>query len=367
MIDSSLEVQVGPEANVCDLREASHQRLGDYPEYAQARLLSNARTALADALFAEPEALHAGGRVVELCVHYRRVSLRALLVERPAPPWIEDHLQRLHDEAGCWRSSFPTSTRLKPNLADAMARVPWSGEWLVRVWSTLPASGLARIGPVSKAWLNCRNAFVEDRRGLVAFIARRYLGRCGISRDDLVQEGLVALCRAVERYDPERGARFSSYAVPVIRHAMVQYVRRMGPAPTPPRFGVPIMAAAFIPADSTPNGARKHQWLAPLSLDAPLEDGDSLGERLADFDALPPDLSASRALERERLRAALSALPAESREIITLHWGLDGSSARSVHAIAQELGRTPAEVRTVIEDALAHLRRRVTATFKAAR
>jgi hypothetical protein len=59
----------------------------------------------------------------------------------------------------------------------------------------------------------------------------------------------------------------------------------------------------------------------------------------------------------------VQALPDEIREIVTLHWGFDGSAGHPVHEVARQLGRTPAEVRAVIRNALNVLRDRITAAF----
>jgi hypothetical protein len=91
-------------------------------------------------------------------------------------------------------------------------------------------------------------------------------------------------------------------------------------------------------------------------LDARVDDGGSLAEQLPDPETPGPDLTAALRLERERLRHALRTLPAEVREIIILHWGLDGSAGWSVRAVARHVGRTTAEVHTVIQGALRWLR-----------
>jgi hypothetical protein len=76
--------------------------------------------------------------------------------------------------------------------------------------------------------------------------------------------------------------------------------------------------------------------------------------------SLTRDLAAALVLEHERLWEALRALPVEVEEIVTLHWGLDGSASRSVHAVARQVGRTPAEVGAVVRDALRTLRSLIT-------
>jgi RNA polymerase sigma factor (sigma-70 family) len=324
--------------------------------------LARARVALAEGLFVHPPPVVAAIRVLETWLHRDRVVRRAFLLDIPPPAEIVDVIERIHGEIGCQRRCHLTSVDVTLELTAALARLPWSGEWLIVVLDRIPESAIADDARALAArWVAERNAFLEAHIGLVRHVVNRHGWSAGVSREDLIQEGQLALCRAVERFDPDRGARFSSYAVPVIRHAMAQYVRRMGSAP-----GTPGLARSTIvgvsPAQSVPtNGAGRPRRPAPLSLDAPLDDGETLGDRLTDPESLRPDFAAAGALEHERLREALAELPAEIEEIVILHWGLDGSVCRPVHAVAREIGRTPAEVRTLLQDALGFLRNRVTA------
>ena len=174
--------------------------------------------------------------------------------------------------------------------------------------------------------------------------------------EDLIQEGVLALCRAVERYDPDRGPRFSSYAVPAIERALARASRQMGGGPIgPPRRSTLTVAA--VPRrrrdPSGPGRARRRPSVL-VSLDAAvdrLDERGTLGDRLADPDAVAPDTAVIDAIERARLRDAFRALPGEVRDILTRHWGLAGESPWSVQQISRHVGRGAREVQAIIDRA----------------
>jgi len=324
-----------------------------HAEHAQAAALAQARVALATATLSAPEGVSICLRVLEVFVHRRRLSRRALLLERPAPPWIESRLEALHAQAGCQQDPVVGPSEPLPELAGALAQLPWSGEWLMRVWPTIPGPVAASGRPVAEAWVAARNAFVEGHRGLVAAIARRYIGRSGLSQDDLIQEGCLALCRAVERYEPGRGTRFSSYAVPVLQRAMAHAIRAMG---NPPAAPPPLSRASVSGCPLRRRGPavpeRNRSWHPALvSLDAALggsDDSGTLAECLTDPNALLPDVSATRGIECERLRAAFRALSCDVQHVLVLHWGLEDDVARSAHQIGRLLDRPVDEIRSIV-------------------
>jgi RNA polymerase primary sigma factor len=161
-----------------------------------------------------------------------------------------------------------------------------------------------------------RNRMVEANVALVAHLARRLRpAGCPIPHSDLVQEGVLGLMQAVERFDPARGHRFSTYAIWWIRGAILRALR-----------------------DAPPHGNDD-----ALVAELPAEERDPL-EGLA-----REDLAAG-------MPALLEALPGHSRRVVALRYGLEGSAQHSVAETARELRTSQARVRRMEEHALARLR-----------
>jgi RNA polymerase sigma factor (sigma-70 family) len=168
---------------------------------------------------------------------------------------------------------------------------------------------------VRKGDRGARNRMVEANVALVAHIARRLRPPDSpVPHVDLVQEGIIGLMQAVERFDPERGHRFSTYASWWIRGAILGALRK-----TP------------LPAD-----------------------GDALDELPAE------ERDPLEGVAQEDLRAGLPALldrlPELGRRVVALRYGLDGLRGHSVAETARTLGTSQARVRRIEEHALARLR-----------
>jgi RNA polymerase sigma factor (sigma-70 family) len=165
-----------------------------------------------------------------------------------------------------------------------------------------------------------RNQMVEANVALVAHAARRLRPPDSpIPHVDLVQEGVLGLMQADERFDPDRGTRFSTYAAWWIRGAILRALRQ---AP-----------------------AQQHS----------LTGDDGTVDDLPDEERDPLEGVAREDLQAE-LPALLDALPDHGRRVVALRYGLDGSEGRSVAETARELGTSQARARPIEEHALARLR-----------
>lgn len=164
-----------------------------------------------------------------------------------------------------------------------------------------------------------RNRMVEANVALVAHLARRLRPvDSPVPLPDLVQEGVLGLMQAVERFDPDRGHRFSTYATWWIRGAILRALRE---APH----------TASLTGDDG------------LEDDVPAEVRDPLdGVAHENLQAGLPEL--------------LETLPDHGRKVVALRYGLDGHADHSVAETARVLGTSQARVRRIEEGALARLR-----------
>jgi len=224
-----------------------------------------------------------------------------------------------------------------------------------------------------------RRRLTESNLRLVIGVARRYTG-LGMPLLDLIQEGNVGLLRAVEKFDPGRGCRFSTYATWWIRHAIlrslgdqsrtvripahvVQVLRRLSRASREllqalGREAAPAELAAEVGISEELVHSILRSSKEPLPLDSPTgpDESSRLMDMIEDPSSPEPEAVTSRRLLREQLHLALAALTATEREVLSMRFGLKDGRFHTLEEVGTGLGMNRERVRQTEGKALRKLR-----------
>ena len=232
-----------------------------------------------------------------------------------------------------------------------------------------------------------RQHMIEANLRLVVSVARHYQNR-GVAMDDLIEEGNLGLIHAQEKFDPERGFRFSTYATWWIRQNIERAIMNQSrtirlPVHVIKELNLVLRTLRKIETreeQSDGNPRRSAEQVAHLldkpvdevlhilalserttSLDAPLDvDPDlSVGDSLADDLALSPEALLGQREVESRLSGWLGDLNSRQREVVQRRYGLGGQEAVTLEVIACEMGITRERVRQIQMEALKALRRRL--------
>jgi len=228
-----------------------------------------------------------------------------------------------------------------------------------------------------------RQAMIEHNLRLVVSIAKTYMNR-GLPFPDLIEEGNLGLMHALDKFEPQRGFRFSTYATWWIRQSIekalmsqvrtvrlpVHVIREINQVLRARRYLEQALASEGRSPDIDDIASLTGKTIEDVadalamaehttSLDAPrdLDPGSSLLDLISDKRSAGPDQEVEKYQFEEKLRSWLKGLKDDQRRVITRRYGLDNQEPATLEELSKEVGLSKERIRQIQQEALVKLKK----------